>query len=147
VNLIPALILSLGEELGWRGFLVPELANWVGLKKANWLSGIIWANCYLPDFIAGKYGVSGKPVLYQLLSFVQLTVTTGMILAWLRMRSGSIWPTAIFHATHHGVIQMFFNRFTVDQDKTAYFIGEFGITLIPFTLVLAWYFYCRLADV
>ena len=32
VNLPPNMILTLGEELGWRGFLVPELTTWVGFR-------------------------------------------------------------------------------------------------------------------
>ena len=35
VNLPPNMILTLGEELGWRGFLVPALTTWVGFRRAS----------------------------------------------------------------------------------------------------------------
>ena len=41
VNLLPSAFMALGEEIGWRGFLVLELAEWAGLKKAGLISWII----------------------------------------------------------------------------------------------------------
>ena len=43
------------------------------------------------------------------------------------------------HATHNGIIQAFFNRITADTGPTAWFIGEFGVALVPFTVAVAWY--------
>ncbi len=143
VNLIPAMILSLGEEIGWRGFLVPEMSGWLGFKKASWISGIIWGAWHLPGILSGHYASGGTPMLYQLLCFTVLVVATGIVLAWLRMKSGSIWPAAVFHAVHNGVIQAFLDRITIDTGSTKYFIGEFGIAMIPATALLAWYCYRR----
>lgn len=143
VNLIPAMILSLGEELGWRGFLVPELSKSVGWKKAGWISGIIWGIWHLPGIISGQYAANGTPVWFQLFCFLILVISTAVILAWLRMKSNSIWPAAVLHATHNGVIQMFFDRITYNTGHTSYFTGEFGIALVPILILLAWYFYHR----
>lgn len=147
INLIPAAVMSLGEELGWRGFLVPGLSKTSGFKKASWLSGIIWAIWHLPGILSGEYLSDGTPLLYQISCFLLMVVSTGIILAWLRMKSNSIWPAVVFHATHNGVIQMFFNRITIDTGHTSYFTGEFGIALIPFTLLGAWYFYRRSGEI
>ncbi len=143
VNLIPAMILSLGEELGWRGFLVPELAQRLGYRKAGWISGLVWGAWHLPGILSGSYAASGTPVWFQLFCFMILVISTAMILAWLRMKSNSIWPAAVFHATHNGVIQMFFNRITSDTGNTSYFTGEFGIAMVPVLIFLALYFYKR----
>ncbi len=138
VNLIPAMVMSMGEEIGWRGFLVPELTDWIGFKKASWLSGIIWGLWHLPGILSGAYSATGTPLAYQLFCFILMVISTGVILAWLRMKSKSIWPAAIFHATHNGAIQMFFDRITFDTGHTAYFIGEFGLALVPVIMVIAW---------
>jgi membrane protease YdiL (CAAX protease family) len=143
VNLIPSMVLSLGEEIGWRGFLVPELSGWLGFRKASWLSGIIWGAWHLPGILSGKYASSGTPILFQLLCFMVLVIGTGVVLAWLRMKSGSIWPAVIFHAVHNGVIQAFLDRITVDTGYTKYVIGEFGIALIPAAVLMAWYCHRR----
>lgn len=62
-------------------------------------------------------------------------------MAWLRLQSQSIWPVAIMHATHNGVIQTFFDRLTIQSDTTQYLTGEFGIALVPVTLIIAFYFW------
>ena len=71
--------------------------------------------------------------------FTILVMATAVVQAWLRMRSGSVWPSTIMHATHNGIIQAFFNRITADTGPTAWFIGEFGVALVPFTVAVAWY--------
>ncbi len=139
VNLLPSMILALGEEIGWRGFLVPELTRWIGFRKAALISGIIWGAWHLPGILSGKYAGTGTPIAYQLFCFSALVISSGVIFAWLRMKSGSIWTVAILHATHNGVIQAFFNRITADTGNTNYFIGEFGIAMVPGVVALAWY--------
>ena len=131
VNLLPSAFMALGEEIGWRGFLVPELSEWVGLKKAGLISGIIWGTWHLPGILFGNYGRTETPLWFRLTCFTILVISTAVLLAWLRMKSGSIWPVVIFHATHNGVIQMFFNRITADTGKTTWFTGEFGFALVP----------------
>ncbi|HSI75238.1 MAG TPA: type II CAAX endopeptidase family protein [Lunatimonas sp.] len=143
LNLLPAMILALGEELGWRGFLVPELSKWVGFKKAGWISGIIWGVWHLPGIISGGYGDSPTPLGYRIFCFFLLVVSAAIIFTWLRMKSGSIWPVAIFHATHNGVVQAFYERITKESDISAYFTGEFGLILPLITLIFALYFYFK----
>lgn len=143
INLIPSVILSMGEEIGWRGFLVPELTKWTGFRNASLLSGMLWASWHLPGILAGEYGTSGTPKAYQIACFTMMVIATGVVMAWLRMKSGSILPVAIMHATHNGVIQVFLDRITSDTGITSYFTGEFGVALIFFTLAMALYFWRR----
>lgn len=138
VNLLPSMVLSLGEEIGWRGFLVPELTKWIGFRKAAVVSGVIWGVWHLPGILSGTYAGTDTPMVYQLFCFTAMVISSGVIFAWLRMTSGNIWSVAIMHATHNGVIQAFFNRITADTGSTKYFIGEFGIAMVPGLLVLAW---------
>ena len=42
------------------------------------------------------------------------------------------------HATHNGIIEAFFIRITADTGSTAWFIGESGVALVPFTMAVAW---------
>jgi membrane protease YdiL (CAAX protease family) len=139
VGLLPAMIMSLGEEIGWRGFLVPELTQWLGFRRASVLSGVIWSVWHLPGVLAGEYGNVGTPKVYQVACFTTMVITTGIVLAWLRMRGGSIWSVVIMHAIHNGIIQAFLDGITTDTGLTRYFTGEFGIALLPFTCALAWY--------
>lgn len=130
VNLLPAMLMSLGEEIGWRGFLVPELSKWVGFRKASLLSGAIWGAWHLPGILSGDYGSSGTPLAFQIICFAAMVLFTGVIFAWLRTKSGSLWLVVIMHAEHNNIIQAFFDRITFDTGYTRYFTGEFGIALV-----------------
>lgn len=137
LTLIPSMISALGEEIGWRGFLVPELAQWLGGPRAAVLSGAIWAVWHLPAILSG-YGAQGTPKLYQVTCFAGMVMLSAVVLAWLRLKSGSIWPTAIVHATHNAAIQLFFDHITAQRTYTAYFIGEFGCAMLLPLGVMAW---------
>ena len=84
-----------GEEIGWRGFALPRLANRFGLAGASIILGIIWAGWHLPFFFmsgADKYGQS-FPVY--LLSVIALSVA----MAWLYWRtSGSLLLMMLMHS-------------------------------------------------
>jgi uncharacterized protein len=47
VSMIRGLSSALGEEIGWRGFLVPELAKQMSFTKLGLLSGVIWTSSIL----------------------------------------------------------------------------------------------------
>ena len=149
LGLLPGMIAAIGEEIGWRGFLVPELAKWISFPKTALLSGAIWCAWHMPAILSGSYGTTDTPRWYQIGCFSAMVLSSAVALAWLRMKSGSIWPVTIMHATHNGVIQAFFDRITKDSGHTHYFSGEFGVALVLFYVALA--SYCittheRLAD-
>ena len=49
-GLILNLSATLGEEIGWRGFLVPELSNQMSFTRVSLLSGIVWAAWHGPHY-------------------------------------------------------------------------------------------------
>lgn len=140
VNLIPNMLFSLGEELGWRGFLVPQLIKSTSFLNTAIISGIIWSFWHLPGILSGNYGAEGTPLWYQVVCFILLVLSGSVMLTWLRLRSGSLWPAVVFHAVHNGVIQHFFTNLTSDTGYTEYFIGEFGISLALVSLGFAVFF-------
>ncbi len=93
-----ALLLSFGEEFGWRAYLLPKLMP-LGPRKAVVLAGAIWAVWHWPSIMTGfNYGLSycGAPVAGPLL-FVLVMIFPSALYAWVTLRSGSVWPAAIAH--------------------------------------------------
>lgn len=73
-----------GEEVGWRGYLLPRLAGQFGLAIASLLVGVIWAAWHLPLFFA-----AGTDTYRQSFPLFALQVTAYSIaLAWLYWRTG-----------------------------------------------------------
>lgn len=133
---------ALGEEIGWRGFLVPALYEKRSFLYASLISGVIWALWHTPLILFADYH-SGTPQWYSLLCFTFLAIGVSFILAWLRLKSGSVWTAMFLHASHNLYIQNFFDRVTIDTGYTPYITTEFGVGLALVTLLLALYFYRR----
>jgi membrane protease YdiL (CAAX protease family) len=78
------LTLSLGEELGWRGYLLPKLLG-VGRTRALVLVGLIWAAWHMPlMFLTPLYHSAGNKVLVVPL-FVGSIVAASFVFGYLRI--------------------------------------------------------------
>jgi membrane protease YdiL (CAAX protease family) len=133
---------ALGEEIGWRGFLVPEVAKTYSYTKTSLIVGGIWALWHFPILIFADYN-SGTPVWYGLTCFTVMVVSISFVFTWFRLKSGSLWTGAILHASHNLFIQRFFTPITADTGHTKYFIDEFGIVLPVICVITAIYFWSR----
>lgn len=89
-------IFTFGEEFGWRGYLLPRLVPLGGVTAAI-VVGIIWGLWHAPLIILDGYNYPGHPWLGVLMMVVFCTALS-IIMAWLRFRSGSIWPPVLAHA-------------------------------------------------
>src|SRR5262249_40903260 len=80
----------------WRGYLLPRLAP-LGGGRAAILTGIVWGLWHAPIIVTKEYNYPGHPWLGAL-AMVLFTTVLGVVFAWLRFRSGSVWPPALAHA-------------------------------------------------
>jgi uncharacterized protein len=127
-GMIAGVATALGEEIGWRGFLAPRLVATLGFTVGAVLTGTIWASWHLPILLFADYN-RGTPWWFSLPCFFTLAVSGSIILTWLRLRSKSVWPCAILHASHNIFIQAFFTPLTGARGTiTSYAIDEFGAT-------------------
>ena len=94
------MILAVGEEAGWRGFLYPQLKAKFG-KRQGWLiGGIIWGIWHWPVIwlIGYEYGTdyAGFPIVGMLI-FCIFTTVVGILCDWLYEKTDCIWIPSIFH--------------------------------------------------
>src|SRR5207302_7465188 len=121
---------ALGEEIGWRGFLVPELSKVVGFGGIGLISGVMWAVYHFPILIYADYNAAGLPIWFCLVCFSCGVIAESFIFAWLTLRSGSLWPAALLHGSHNLWIQSILTPLTNDTGPTKYIIDEFGFGLV-----------------
>lgn len=136
VGLIPDCFAALGEELGWRGFLVPELSKVTSFGWVGFLSGLIWASWHMPLIIGADYH-GDNPTWYSVVCFAVMVIAMGYVFAWIRLKSGSVWPAMLLHGSHNLFVQAIFNPLTRKTPFTNYTIGEFGAGLAIALVVLA----------
>jgi uncharacterized protein len=114
---------ALGEEIGWRGFLTPLLARRLGFTGLVWCSWLPWFLFYLwLFFLARSYS---QPAFgLQVLTIGTLLFGLNVLLVWLRMRTGSLWPPLLFHAVHNFLV---FNPVALSQAHRPWLTGELGL--------------------
>lgn len=133
---------AVGEELGWRGFLVPELYKHYSYTKTSFISGTVWAVYHYPLLIvllAPRLEVSAWPMLIAtLIGGISLT----FIMNWYRIKSGSVWTAVLFHAALNIHNQGFFQNLTVKTSwLTNYVSGEHGFMLAIVSAAAAYLFW------
>ena len=94
------MLLAVGEEAGWRGFLYPQLKAKFG-KRQGWLiGGVIWGMWHWPLIwlIGYEYGTdyAGFPIVGMLI-FCIFTTAVGVLCDWLYEKTNCIWIPSIFH--------------------------------------------------
>jgi membrane protease YdiL (CAAX protease family) len=129
LGMVGKLSRALGEEIGWRGFLVPELAKVVGFRGVGLISGLMWAVYHYPALLFADYN-KGAPAWYSVTCFTAMVVSSSFVMAWLTLRARSLWPAAILHASHNLFIQSILTPLTKDTGPTKFIIDEFGIGLV-----------------
>lgn len=137
-GLLQSLLSATGEEIGWRGLLVPQLARLTTFRNTWLLSSLVWLLYHVPLMIAADYHGQGTPLWYSLLCFAGLVVTMSAIMAWIRLTSDSLWPCALLHASHNLFVQAIFDAGTLPGPASGYVTGEFGAGLVLTIGITAW---------
>lgn len=132
---------ALGEELGWRGLFVPQLARITSFAKVTLISWLVWLAWHTPLILFAGYHQGDSPLWYQFFCFAVLTLAATVVFNWLRLKSGSVWTAMLLHGGHNFFIQQVFDALTADTGMTAYFTGEFGAALPLVMLLLALVFW------
>jgi CAAX protease family protein len=128
VGVIRSAATALGEEIGWRGLLVPQLAKVVTRTTVAWISGGVWVLYHVAILVGADYN-SGTPAWWGLSCFTIMILGSGAIMVWLRLESASVWPCVLLHASHNLFVQDVFTPLTGDTGHTAWVIDEFGAAL------------------
>lgn len=137
---------ALGEEIGWRGVLVPQLARVTSFTKTALISGAVWAVWHLPLLLFADYN-NGTPRWFSLLCFVILVLGISFVYTWLRLKSGSLWVAMFLHASHNLFVQRVFTPLTLNTGSSAYWIDEFGIGLAVAALIVALIFWLKRKEI
>jgi membrane protease YdiL (CAAX protease family) len=98
------LIITFGEEYGWRGFLQPELIK-LGRIRGVFLLGVIWGVWHWPVIWMG-YNYPGQPLLGSL-SMVGYCIILAYFLAYAVFKSKGVWTAAYLHALNNQTLSFF----------------------------------------
>jgi len=87
---------TVGEELGWRGFLLPKMLPMGEWKALIW-GGVIWGVWHAPAILLG-HNYPNHPVLGVFLMIV-FCIFLSVIFGWIYLRTQSTWSVAVAHSS------------------------------------------------
>ena len=134
---------ALGEEIGWRGFMIWEMRKIMPFWAVGIFSGLIWAVWHWPAILFTDYNAGEGSFILQMFIFTMAIVPQGIVYAYFAFKSESLWPAVILHASHNLFIQKIYTPLTIRGEDTHFYIDEFGIVMPTIGCVLAFYFYRR----
>jgi uncharacterized protein len=133
---VPILMMPLfwGEEFGWRGYLQVRLLSHSPLKAAI-ATGFIWAVWHYPLFFLG-YSEYANPFL-ALITATVFAVLLSIILAWLRLRTRSVWSSSLAHAGTNMVLATLSTVLLVGGAKIDWAINDL-LQSVPLAVICVW---------
>ncbi|MFJ5695108.1 CPBP family intramembrane glutamic endopeptidase [Arthrobacter sp. NPDC093125] len=97
---------GLAEEIGWRGYALPELLRRHTAEKASWILGLAWGLWHLPSNLLLPY-LRGQLTIPMAIA-VLLGLTFGavgwtIVLTWLYINTGSLFWMVVLHGYYNWV--------------------------------------------
>lgn len=94
-------VFAMGEELGWRGFLLPKLMP-LGQWKAILISSAIWGLWHAPAVVQGL-NYPGYPVL-GIAMMIVWCMLIGVGISWVYLKTQSPWAPALAHGSLNATV-------------------------------------------
>lgn len=92
---------SLGEEIGWRGFLLPALLRRMSPLAASVVVGVVWGLWHLPVDLTAGFGLQG---IGAVVARVIFAVPLSILFTWFFLRSGGSMLVALLLHTSINVM-------------------------------------------
>jgi uncharacterized protein len=148
VTIVIFAVVFLGEEIGWRGYLLFRVAELTSGLRAAVITGAFHAIFHLPLLLlTTTYQNEGKRWIVVPMVMITLTLA-GVWYGWLRLWSGSIWPVSLAHSAFNNLMAAAAGLVVATSPATmAYVTTETGVaTMIILVLVAAYLLTRRAAD-
>ena len=134
INSLVSALATLGEEIGWRGWLLPNLRP-LGTWPALLLSGVIWGVWHAPLILLGyNFGYADLRGVGLMIIFC---VFLGALLGWLRLRTATIWPCVLGHSAVNSASSVSLMVLSVSELGNVHGVGLGSFLGIPGWILMA----------
>lgn len=133
-------MLTLGEEIGWSGFLIPKLLKFKSIPSTSIIVGVVWSAWHYPAMIGGLYGYDA-PLWIALPGFTLVLIGNSLITTTLIKKSKSLWTGVLIHSSHNIILMSMFWEMTVKTKYTSYWVSETGIITAVVYIIVGFLFW------
>lgn len=113
-------LIALGEEYGWRGFLLPKLMNHFNLLYSSIILGLIWGFWHFPAYLIG----TGVPLEMNFMIFLLWVLLATLLISWIYYYTKSVFTSILAHIGANTA----FNYLSI--------LPEFTGSMTPFLILL-----------
>lgn len=136
-------LVAIGEESGFRGYMMPKLIQVMSIKKAVIVGGAIWGIWHIPLICMGyNFGTDydGFPYVGMAMMIFNC-MCAGCILTMITIKTESIWPATIMHAINNsrpGLIYYYFDSYEMSKINSIHMalISQIPICILGITCFL-----------
>lgn len=138
ISFLVGSVFILGEEIGWRGYLLPRIQQLTSKRRAAVVTGLFHGCFHLPlILIATTYDEHGSRWIVAPAAVITIAAG-GVFYAYLRDRSGSVWPVAIAHNAANTMFSIGAGAVVASSDADlAYVAGESGLATLGSCVLVA----------
>jgi membrane protease YdiL (CAAX protease family) len=97
IGIIVVSAFAMFEEIGWRGWLLPQFMRRMSPRGAVVITSIVWAVWHVPFALSGIQHIDGMSPTRVAILVPFGTLAAGLVIGWLWLRTESIWVVAIAH--------------------------------------------------
>jgi membrane protease YdiL (CAAX protease family) len=133
-QVIVILVISLGEEFGWRGYLLPKLQEKYSALVASLILGLVWGVWHFPASLIG----TGVPQNMPFLVFMAWVLVATILMTWVYNNTGSVLLAIIMHSAANATFNYLplLPEFVGQLNTFIFFLV--GVSLL--SGVVVWYF-------
>ncbi|MCG3413655.1 type II CAAX endopeptidase family protein [Staphylococcus pettenkoferi] len=135
IGVLISFLAYLGEELGWRSFMYPQLIAKLGTNKGLFIGGIIWGLWHLPLILQG-HNYPNNPVLGNFF-MIAMCMPLGIILYYTYIKTKTIFIPAILHGIFNQFATTVYIFAIKKDDFNSLIYGPTGIVGIIILSILA----------
>ncbi|HKL31204.1 MAG TPA: type II CAAX endopeptidase family protein [Tangfeifania sp.] len=92
-QVVVIVLIALGEEYGWRGFLLPRLMRKLNVFYSSLILGLIWGFWHFPAYLIG----TGVPLQMNFMVFLLWVVLGTLFISWIYYYTKSVLTSILAH--------------------------------------------------
>lgn len=136
-QVVVIVLIALGEEYGWRGFLLPKLMNKFNLFYSSIILGLIWGFWHFPAYLIG----TGVPLQMNFMVFLLWVILATLFISWVYYYTKSVLTSILAHISANAT----FNYLLILPEFTGS-MNTFWVFILYLSIVMMVVFYVRRKD-